>query len=429
MTSTCSTPKGAGKNGYKGKGDNKGKGKGDWKGKGKGGYAGGAYKGNTKGDGKGKGKGKAINGSCYNCGAFGHMSKDCHSQGKGVNTMEQSQQYFEPYCTDAINSSEEYMMTLALDVNDYGSVKPKTGWKTIDKKVHQKYYEMFKGFMSIEEANTYDQSRSRQDKIKHGNMKTNTYNMFESLQEDSLDSAEVCVASAFTGYLTGTSPGHACEDSTTHRPADPTLEMNSTVTTNNEMAETLEKNSTVTTTNDMTGGLFDFDSLDEAEKSTDIMTLDIMNVETKAKKKMKAIGKGRITIDSGAAESVIPLDMLKQVRTIPGDASKQNTIYTSADGGQMWNHGHSYVHFRSTGEQDICMADFQRTTVKKPLASVSRIVEKGNKVVFDENGGFIENLKTGKKIKIVRNNGTFAIEVEYLVEDDEPPKADFTRQW
>ena len=227
MASTCSTPKGAGKGGGKkgdGKGDYKGKGKGDYKGKGKGGWnqyqapiGAGPYKGNDKGDGKGKGKGKPINGNCNACGAWGHMARDCWStagKGTGVSQVEQSE-YFEPYSTDAIYSSEEYMMTLALDASDYGSVKPRTGWKTVDNKVHQKYYEMFEGFMSIEEANTYDQSRSRQEKTKFGNTRTSTYNMFTALQETEA------------------------------------LEMNSTVTTHNDMAEALEKNSTVTTPDDM----------------------------------------------------------------------------------------------------------------------------------------------------------------------------------
>ena len=196
MASTCSTPKGAGKSGGKkgdGKGDYKGKGKGDYKGKGKGGWnqyqaptGAGSYKGNDKGDGKGKGKGKPINGNCNACGAWGHMARDCWStagKGTGVSQVEQSE-YFEPYSTDAIYSSEEYMMTLALDVSDYGSVKPKTGWRTIDNKVHQKYYEMFEGFMSIEEANTYDQSRSRKDRTKYDNRRTSTYNMFAALEEN-----------------------------------------------------------------------------------------------------------------------------------------------------------------------------------------------------------------------------------------------------
>ena len=445
MASTCSTPKGAGKGGGKkgdGKGDYKGKGKGDYKGKGKGGWnqyqapiGAGPYKGNDKGDGKGKGKGKPINGNCNACGAWGHMARDCWStagKGTGVSQVEQSE-YFEPYSTDAIYSSEEYMMTLALDVSDYGSVKPKTGWRTIDNKVHQKYYEMFEGFMSIEEANTYDQSRSRQEKTKFGNTRTSTYNMFTALQETEALEMNSTV--------------------TTHNDMAEALEKNSTVTTPDDMAETLEKNSTVTNPiwtatalcSNLTGTspgklhgcsaeredqrFFDFESLDEHYETTDILGLDVNNVEPKKKKKMKAIGKGRITIDSGAAESVMPVDMLKQVATIPSDASKQKTVYTSADGGQMWNHGHSYVHFRNPGEETIGMADFQRTTVKKPLASVRRIVEKGNRVTFDESGGFIENIKTGKKVNIIHNNGTYAIEVEYMVEDDESTKTDFTRQW
>ena len=80
------------------------------------------------------------------------------------------------------------------------------------------------------------------------------------------------------------------------------------------------------------------------------------------------------------------------------------------------------------------MAEFQCTTVQKPLASVARIVEKGNRVIFEEDGGYIENVKSGKKIKIIKNNGTFAIEVEFMVDEkDEVPtwqsNSGFTRQW
>ena len=55
-------------------------------------------------------------------------------------------------------------------------------------------------------------------------------------------------------------------------------------------------------------------------------------------------------------------------------------------------------------------------------------------MIFEEDGGYIKNVKSGKKIKIIKNNGTFAIEVEFMVDEkDEVPtwqsNSDFTRQW
>jgi len=54
--------------------------------------------------------------------------------------------------------------------------------------------------------------------------------------------------------------------------------------------------------------------------------------------------------------------------------------------------------------------------VKKPLASVARIVDKGNRAVFEPNGSYIQSIETGKKIDLVRENGTYTMEVEYMAE-------------
>ena len=54
--------------------------------------------------------------------------------------------------------------------------------------------------------------------------------------------------------------------------------------------------------------------------------------------------------------------------------------------------------------------------VKKPLASVAKIVDKGNRVVFEPTGAFIQSIETGKKIPLVREHGTYAMEVEFLAE-------------
>jgi hypothetical protein len=63
---------------------------------------------------------------------------------------------------------------------------------------------------------------------------------------------------------------------------------------------------------------------------------------------------------------------------------------------------------------------FQATDVRKPLASVRRIVQKGNTVVFDEEESYILNKRTGEKTPISQEHGTYVIHVEYLVPSEVP---------
>jgi hypothetical protein len=188
--------------------------------------------------------------------------------------------------------------------------------------------------------------------------------------------------------------------------------------------KTLDMNGEITMHNRY-GALQDID-----EKITTMEIMTVSAQEKPKKDKMRAIGKGRITIDSGAAESVIPKDMLKEYVTTK-ESKMKDTVYTSADGGRMWNYGCKQLHFRSPGEEDVNTAEFQCTTVTKPLASVARIAAKGNRVVFEEDGGYIENKTSGKRIAIIKDRGTYAIEVEYMISDpsEEDNESGFTRQW
>ena len=62
---------------------------------------------------------------------------------------------------------------------------------------------------------------------------------------------------------------------------------------------------------------------------------------------------------------------------------------------------------------------FQVTDVGKPLASVTRILDKGNTVVFSRKpgGSYIMNNHSGQKIQLTEEKGTFVMDVEYLEPD------------
>ena len=49
--------------------------------------------------------------------------------------------------------------------------------------------------------------------------------------------------------------------------------------------------------------------------------------------------------------------------------------------------------------------------VKKPLASVMKIVKKGNQVVFDEEGSYIRNKKTGTRTEMREEHGVYVFDI------------------
>ena len=49
--------------------------------------------------------------------------------------------------------------------------------------------------------------------------------------------------------------------------------------------------------------------------------------------------------------------------------------------------------------------------VNKALLSVRRLTQAGNKVVFDPNGSYIENLETGEKMNMQEKGGMYVLKL------------------
>ena len=107
----------------------------------------------------------------------------------------------------------------------------------------------------------------------------------------------------------------------------------------------------------------------------------------------------------------MPLDFIGADLLEPSPESKRGAKYITADGSIMTNAGQKRVSFR-TKEGTTSSIVFQATGVRKPLASVSRIVERGNRVVFDPSGSYIENAQTGARHTIEKESGTFVMNVD-----------------
>ena len=66
---------------------------------------------------------------------------------------------------------------------------------------------------------------------------------------------------------------------------------------------------------------------------------------------------------------------------------------------------------------------FSDLPVQCPILSVRRIVRRGNKVVFNLDGGYIKHKATGNKMYFVEREGIYFIKMKIL--DAESPESGF----
>jgi len=56
---------------------------------------------------------------------------------------------------------------------------------------------------------------------------------------------------------------------------------------------------------------------------------------------------------------------------------------------------------------------FNVADVQRPLASASKVVSKGNRIVMEDNGSFIQSIATGEKIALRVERGVYVFDAKY----------------
>ena len=118
----------------------------------------------------------------------------------------------------------------------------------------------------------------------------------------------------------------------------------------------------------------------------------------------------------------MPRGMLEGEPLVEGEAKRLGVKYVAANGAKMDNDGQKRIRFKKEGLSGVSDMLFQVTDVGKPLASVKRILDKGNTVVFSRKpgGSYIMNNHSGQKIQLTEEKGTFVMDVEYLEPNVDP---------
>jgi hypothetical protein len=85
----------------------------------------------------------------------------------------------------------------------------------------------------------------------------------------------------------------------------------------------------------------------------------------------------------------------------------------------MNHYGEKTATFTTGSGANVMSLGFQVSDVRKPLAAVWRIAEKGNKIQFgpDDQDNFIMNIATGSKVMMKRRGGSYVIPADFVVEE------------
>ena len=117
-----------------------------------------------------------------------------------------------------------------------------------------------------------------------------------------------------------------------------------------------------------------------------------------------------LAMDSGASETVIGEDMLTAVETKEGPASRRGVQYEVANGVRIPNLGEkSFRGYTDEGLRRSMKA--QVCDVNKALLSVHKLVKAGNKVVFEDEGSYVEDKTTGERMWLQEKGGMYMLKM------------------
>ena len=117
-----------------------------------------------------------------------------------------------------------------------------------------------------------------------------------------------------------------------------------------------------------------------------------------------------MAVDSGATDTVIGMDMISSVELRDGPSKRQGVSYEVANGERIPNLGEK--KFLGTSDEGIMREiTAQVCDVNKPLLSVRRLLNTGNRVVFDRSGSYIEDPTTGEIMYLEEKQGMYVLKL------------------
>ena len=115
------------------------------------------------------------------------------------------------------------------------------------------------------------------------------------------------------------------------------------------------------------------------------------------------VGWCAVTMDSGAAVSVMP------ARWYPKEQKRTGVEYAVANGAKIADMGEKLLKFEFDDGGNGSMK-FRLANVTKPLGAISSVCDRGNRVVFDSEGSYVELKSSGKRNPPRRQNSVYVMD-------------------
>ena len=117
-----------------------------------------------------------------------------------------------------------------------------------------------------------------------------------------------------------------------------------------------------------------------------------------------------MAVDSGATETVVIENMVMSVEVRDGPASRRGVCYEVADGTTIPNLGEK--KFTAVSEEGTTRnITAQVCAVNKALLSVKKMARAGNRIVFDEDGSYVEDKVTGERMWMRDEGGMYMLKM------------------
>ena len=128
-----------------------------------------------------------------------------------------------------------------------------------------------------------------------------------------------------------------------------------------------------------------------------------------------------ITVDPGASDSVAPASSATNVAITESPGIKAGATYEVANGEIIHNFGQKDCVIAAGGSSPQLLS-FQVCAVHKPLLSALKLNAAGKSVLFHPDWSYIEDLRTGEWISLMRNEGLYKLHCQV------GPEQGFARQ-
>ena len=115
-------------------------------------------------------------------------------------------------------------------------------------------------------------------------------------------------------------------------------------------------------------------------------------------------------LDSGASDHVGDGSAAPEIPVEPSPGSQRGLTYGCAGGKEIPNEGQQRLPLVTCSGNKAGLT-FQVAEVSKNLASVSKVCDMGNRVIFGKGGGVIQNLHSGIITPVRRQGGIYILDL------------------